>query len=184
MYTVLYYIICSFIRFFAIKDVRFDFSITAQEVRVVDELGDMLGVMSVKEAVGIAAARGLNLIEISPNASPPVCKIMDLGKYRYEKKKRTQENKKKQKMVEIKEIKLSPTIEDGDFAIKVKKAKEFIEDGNKVKVSLQFKGREIMHKDVGFAVVKRFKEEVINVVKIDSDHKLEGRQIVMVLSPK
>ncbi|WP_322498017.1 translation initiation factor IF-3 [Candidatus Cyrtobacter comes] len=157
---------------------------TAHEVRVVDELGSMLGVMSVREAVNIAAGRGLNLIEISPNASPPVCKIMDLGKYRYEKKKRIQENKKKQKVIEIKEIKLSPNIEDGDFSIKLKKAREFIEEGNKIKVSLQFKGREIMHKDVGFAVIKRFKEEVIDLVRVDSDHKLEGRQIIMILSPK
>ncbi|MDZ5762556.1 Translation initiation factor IF-3 [Candidatus Cyrtobacter comes] len=149
-----------------------------------DELGSMLGVMSVREAVNIAAGRGLNLIEISPNASPPVCKIMDLGKYRYEKKKRIQENKKKQKVIEIKEIKLSPNIEDGDFSIKLKKAREFIEEGNKIKVSLQFKGREIMHKDVGFAVIKRFKEEVIDLVRVDSDHKLEGRQIIMILSPK
>ncbi len=144
----------------------------------------MLGVMKTRDAVRLANNKGLNLIEISPNASPPVCKIMDLGKYRYEKKKQMQENKKKQKVVEIKEIKLSSNIGDGDFIIKLKKAKEFIDGGDKIKVSLQFKGREIMHKDVGFAVIKKFKEELLNTAKVDMDHKMEGRQILMVLSPK
>jgi translation initiation factor IF-3 len=144
----------------------------------------MVGVMSLRDALDEAEKVKLDLIEISPNCTPPVCKIADFGKYKYEQEKRQHESKKKQKVVELKEIKIRPNIAIGDFNIKLKSAERFLNDGNKIKVSMQFRGREITHTDVGMAVINRFKESLIEISKIDQSPRLEGKQVFMILSPK
>lgn len=144
----------------------------------------MIGLVTPSEGMRRASALGLDLVEISPTATPPVCKIMDFGKFKYEMQKKAHEAKKKQKVVEIKEIKVRPTIADGDYQIKVRNAIKFIQDGNKVRVSLMFRGREVTHNEVGFAVMTRFQEAVSEVAKIEVAPKMEGKQIFMMLSPK
>ncbi len=144
----------------------------------------MIGVMSLRDALSEAEKVKLDLIEISPNCTPPVCRIADFGKYKYEQEKRQHESKKKQKVVEIKEIKMRPNIAIGDFNIKLKNAERFLNDGNKVKVSMQFRGREITHTDVGLAVINRFKDSLTEISKIDQQPRLEGKQVFLVLSSK
>lgn len=144
----------------------------------------MMGVMSLRDALKEAENVDLDLVEISPNATPPVCKITDFGKYKYEQEKRQHEAKKKQKVVETKEIKVRPNIAVGDFNIKLKNAEKFLKDGNKVKFSMQFRGREITHSEVGMEVINRFKDNLAEISKIDHMPKMEGRNIFMVLSPK
>jgi translation initiation factor IF-3 len=151
---------------------------------VVDENGEMLGVMSPQAALRLAMERGLDLVEISPNAKPPVCKIMNHGKYKYELQKKAQAAKKKQKVVETKEIKVRPTIAEGDYQVKLRNAIKFLGEGDKVRVSLQFKGREITHDEVGFAVINKFKAALLENAKVEVEPKMEGRQIFMILSPK
>jgi translation initiation factor IF-3 len=144
----------------------------------------MMGVMSLRDAVKEAENVDLDLVEISPNATPPVCKITDFGKYKYEQEKRQHEAKKKQKVVETKEIKVRPNIAVGDFNIKLKSAEKFLKEGNKVKFSMQFRGREITHSEVGMEVINRFKDNLAEISKVDQMPKMEGRNIFMVLSPK
>jgi translation initiation factor IF-3 len=144
----------------------------------------MLGVVSPIQGMKLAQDRGLDLVEISPNARPPVCKIMDYGKFKYEAQKKAQEARKKQKTVDTKEIKVRPTIADGDYQVKLNRAKKFFADGCKVKFSLQFKGREITHNEVGFAVIQRFKSDLVDIAKVELEPKLEGRQIFMLMGPK
>jgi translation initiation factor IF-3 len=144
----------------------------------------MMGVISLRDALKEAEKVDLDLVEISPNANPPVCKITDFGKYKYEQEKRQHEAKKKQKVVETKEIKVRPNIAVGDFNIKLKNAEKFLKEGNKVKFSMQFRGREITHSEVGMQVINRFKESLSEISKIDHMPKMEGRNIFMVLSPK
>ncbi len=151
---------------------------------MVDENGEILGVMTPGNALRLAMERGLDLVEISPNAKPPVCKIMNHGKYKYELQKKAQAAKKKQKIVETKEIKVRPTIAEGDYQVKLKNAIKFLDEGNKVRISLQFKGREITHEEVGFAVINRFKIDLVDQAKVETDAKLEGRQIFMIMVPK
>jgi translation initiation factor IF-3 len=143
----------------------------------------MIGVVPVRQALELAIRVGLDLVEISPNAEPPVCKIMDYGKYKYELQKKAQEAKKKQKVVEIKEIKIRPNIAEGDYAVKLRNARKFIAEGNKVRVSLQFKGREITHNELGFAVIQRFKADISDIAKTELEPKLEGKQIFLVIVP-
>lgn len=157
--------------------------ITAREVRLINDAGDMLGVMPPAQAMKLAAEQGLDLVEISPNAVPPVCKIMNYGKYKYELQKKAQAAKKTQKIVDTKEVKIRPTIAEGDFKIKLRNAIKFIGEGDKVRVSLMFKGREITHNEVGFAVMNRFKEEMIEHAKVEVEPKMEGKQIFMILAP-
>ena len=140
--------------------------------------------MSLRDALKEAEKTDLDLVEISPNATPPVCKITDFGKYKYEQEKRQHEAKKKQKVVETKEIKVRPNIAVGDFNIKLKSAEKFLKEGNKVKFSMQFRGREITHSEVGMEVINRFKNNLSEISKIDHMPKMEGRNIFMVLSPK
>jgi translation initiation factor IF-3 len=144
----------------------------------------MMGVMSLRDALKEAENADLDLVEISPNATPPVCKITDFGKYKYEQEKRQHEAKKKQKVVETKEIKVRPNIAVGDFNIKLKSAEKFLKEGNKVKFSMQFRGREITHSEVGMEVINRFKDNLAEISKVDQMPKMEGRNIFMVLSPK
>ena len=144
----------------------------------------MMGVMSLRDAINAAKKLEQDLVEISPNATPPVCKITDFGKFKYEQEKRQHEAKKKQKAVELKEIKLRPNIAIGDFNVKLKSAERFITAGNKVKFSMQFRGREITHPEVGMAIVNKFKEMLEEISKVENMPKMEGRHIYMVLSPK
>jgi len=144
----------------------------------------MRGVMSVREGMALAEEAGLDLVEISPGADPPVCKVLDAGKYKYELQKKAAEARKKQKVIEIKEIKLRPMIDDHDFNIKMKNAKSFLEDGDKVKITLRFRGREMAHQDIAQAVLKRVRVELEELGKVESEPSFEGRQIVMVWAAK
>lgn len=159
-------------------------SITSPDIRLIGHDGEMIGLVTPSEGIRRASALGLDLVEISPTATPPVCKIMDFGKFKYEMQKKAHEAKKKQKVIEIKEIKVRPTIADGDYQIKVRNAIKFIQDGNKVRVSLMFRGREVTHNEVGFAVMTRFQDALSEVAKIEVPPKMEGKQIFMMLSPK
>ncbi len=140
--------------------------------------------MTVREGIELAEEAGLDLVEISPNAEPPVCKVLDYGKYKYELQKKAAEARKKQKVIEIKEIKLRPMIDDHDFGIKMKNAKAFLEDGDKVKITLRFRGREMAHQDIAQAVLKRVRAELDVVGKVESEPSFEGRQIVMILAAR
>ena len=144
----------------------------------------MLGVVTPMQGIKLAQERGLDLVEISPNATPPVCKIMNFGKYKYEVQKKAQQAKKNQKVVEVKEIKVRPTIAEGDYQVKLRNAIRFLKDGNKVRFSLVFKGREVTHEEVGFAVINRLKADIDEFAKIEVLPKMEGKQIFMVVGPK
>ncbi|OPZ77440.1 MAG: Translation initiation factor IF-3 [Alphaproteobacteria bacterium ADurb.Bin438] len=158
--------------------------ITSKEVRLIGADGENIGVVPVKKAISLAYEAGLDLVEISPNANPPVCKILDIGKYKYELAKKKAEAKKKQKVVEVKEIKLSTSIEDHDFNVKVNKAKAFLEDGDKVKFTLRFKGREIARQDLGLDVMQKCVTALEDVAKVEVPAKLEGKQIAMIMVQK
>lgn len=162
---------------------RVNDQIRVREVRVINENGDMLGVMTPQEGIKLAQAAGLDLIEVSPNAEPPVCKILDLGKYKYEQQKKANEARKKQKVIDIKELKLRPTIGDHDYQIKIKQARQFIADGDKVKFTLRFRGREQSHMDLSMQVMHRAKADLAEITKVEQDITAEGRQAVMVLMP-
>jgi translation initiation factor IF-3 len=153
-------------------------------VRVVDAAGEMRGVMTVREAIAIAEEAGLDLVEISPNAEPPVCKVLDYGKYKYEMQKKAAEARKKQKVIELKEIKLRPTIDDHDFIIKMKAATAFLKDGDKVKVTMRFRGREMAHQEIAHQVFIRVRAELDTYGKVESDPSFEGRQMIMIMSAK
>ena len=144
----------------------------------------MLGVMSAREALIRAYDVGLDLVEISPNAVPPVCKILDYGKYKYEQQKKANEARKKQKVVEIKEIKVRPNIDDHDYDVKMKQMRNFIGEGDKVKVTLRFRGREMAHQELGVKVLERIRNDLIELVRVEQMPKLENRQMVMVVAPK
>ena len=142
----------------------------------------MIGVVSIEDAMKQASDQGLDLVEISPNAEPPVCKILDFSRYKYDSKKRQQEAKKKQKKVSLKEMKFKVNIGQGDFDVKINKIRRFLESGDKVKISLWFKGREIVHRDKGHELFQKVLESLGEVAKIDSEPKMEGKQIIMILS--
>ena len=144
----------------------------------------MVGIVSRNEALDMAADAGLDLVEIAPNADPPVCKILDFGKYKYEEQKRKNEAKKKQKVIEIKEIKLRPGIDDHDYDVKMRSMKSFIDEGDKVKVTMRFRGRELAHQELGMNVLMRVKDDLDPVAKVEQYPRMEGRQMTMVMSPK
>lgn len=144
----------------------------------------MKGVMSVSEGVELAMAAGLDLVEVSPNAKPPVCKILDYGKYKYEQQKKAAEARKKQKTVDVKEVKIRPGIEKHDYDVKMRSARKFLEKGDKVKVTMRFRGREMAHQDIGFDLLKKMVTELSDVSKVEQEPKKEGRQILMVLAPE
>lgn len=146
--------------------------------------GEMLGVLSVREGLVAAEEAGLDLVEVSPNAEPPVCKIVDFGKYKYELQKRANEARKKQKIIEVKEIKMRPSIDDHDYAVKMRAMRKFLEGGDKVKVTLRFRGREFVHQDLAMNLLVRVREELDPMSKIEQMPKMEGRQMTMVLTPK
>ena len=144
----------------------------------------MVGVVPVREALQMAEEAGLDLVEISPNADPPVCKILDFGKYKYAAQKKRAEARKKQKVIEIKEIKMRPMIDDHDYEVKMKAIKRFFEEGDKVKVTLRFRGREMVHQELGAKVLERVREDLDALAKVEQFPRLEGRQMVMVVAPK
>ena len=162
---------------------RVNQNIRAEKVRLVDADGEMAGVVSVPEALRMAEEAGLDLVEVSPNADPPVCKILDYGKYKYEQQKKAAEARKKQKTVDVKEVKIRPGIEKHDYEVKMRNARRFLEGGDKVKVTMRFRGREMAHQDIGLGVLRKMKEELADVSKPELEPKLEGRQMIMVLGP-
>ena len=154
------------------------------EVRLIGEDGTQLGIMSAKEALDIAIESGYDLVKIAPNSTPPVCRIMDYGKYRFEQSKREKEARKNQHVVEIKEIRMSPGIGANDFNVKMKNAQKFLSEGNRVKVAVRFRGREMSHTEIGEELLKRFAEGCSEIAVLDKEPKLEGRHMSMFLSPK
>ena len=163
---------------------RYNQMITSDKVRVIDEEGENLGVMYTREAIEQAAGVGLDLVEVSPNADPPVCKFLDVGKFRYEAQKKANLARKTQKTQEIKEIKMRPNIDDHDYDVKMRNVHRFIEDGDKVKVTLRFRGRELSHQQLGMDLLRRVQEDIAEVAKVEAYPRMEGRQMLMVLSPK
>ncbi|MGP4108352.1 translation initiation factor IF-3 [Virgibacillus sp. L01] len=157
--------------------------IRAREVRLIDSNGDQLGVKSRNEALDIAQTRNLDLVLVAPNAKPPVCRIMDFGKYRFEQQKKEKEARKKQKIINVKEVRFTPGIGEHDFNTKLKNARKFLEKGDKVKASVRFRGRAITHKELGREVLDRFAEEVKDIATIESKPKMEGRSMFMMLAP-
>lgn len=143
-----------------------------------------MGVVQPAQGLKMAQERGLDLVEISPNANPPVCKIMNYGKFKYEVQKKSQEARKKQKIVETKEIKVRPTIAGGDYQVKLRNAQKFLGNGDKVRFTLMFRGREVTHNEVGFAVISKFKQDLEAIARVEVEPKLEGKQIFMLMSPK
>ena len=158
--------------------------ITARSVRLVGADGEMVGVVSLRDALLAAEDAGLDLVEIAPQAEPPVCKILDYGKYKFEAQKKANEARKKQKIIEVKEIKLRPNIDDNDYDVKMRAARRFLEEGDKVKVTMRFRGREMAHQDLGMNVLVRVRDELDELAKVEQMPKLEGRQMVMVLAPR
>ena len=144
----------------------------------------MVGVVTIHEGLDMAAEAGLDLVEVSPNAEPPVCKILDYGKYKYEAQKKKNEARKKQKVIEVKEIKLRPSIDDNDYGVKMRAMKKFLEEGDKVKVTLRFRGREMAHQDLGMKVLDRVRVDMDELAKVEQFPKMEGRQMVMVMAPR
>lgn len=163
---------------------RVNKEIDVAKVRLVDEKGQMLGIVPFIEALRKAEASGLDLVEIAPNADPPVCKILDYGKYRYEIQKKAHEARKKQKVITIKEIKLRPTIDKNDLETKLRSVHKFLEEGDKVKVSLRFRGREMAHQEIGRQLFQRIQEELTDCVRIEQMPRMEGSQLIMILAPK
>ena len=163
---------------------RINEEIKVKEVRLIDENGENRGIVSIREALTLAAEADLDLIEISPQAMPPVCKILNFGKYKYEMQKRKAEAKKNQKTVEIKELKLRPMIDTHDYEVKIKQAKKFLSEGNKVKFTMRFKGREMNTSNLGQDVLHRILEDLEGLYKLDSEPKMDGRQMMMLISPE
>lgn len=159
-------------------------AIRAREVRVVDDEGGLLGVMSLESALEAAVERGLDLVEVSPNAVPPVCRIMDYGKFKYQVSKKAAEAKKKTAKVELKEVKMRPKTEDHDFQVKLRSARRFLEEGNKVKVTIMFRGREVTHPEYGRHLLERFTQEIADLAVVEAHARLTGRFMTMVVGPK
>ena len=153
-------------------------------MRCIGADGEQLGVVPINEALKMAENLSLDLVEIQPNVDPPVCKILDYGKFKYEAQKRKNEARKKQKIIDVKEIKLRPNIDNNDFIVKMKQVKKFIENGDKVKITLRFRGREMAHQTLGATVLDRVQNDTEELCKVESLPKLEGRQMIMILAPK
>ena len=163
---------------------RINEAIRAPKIRLIDENGNMIGVVSVREGLEMAVEAGLDLVEISPNVDPPVCKILDYGKYKFESQKKKAAERKKQKIVEIKEVQMRPMIEENDYQTKLRNIKRFIAEDDKVKITLRFKGRQMAHQEIGMGILKRVIDDMGEEVKVELPPKLEGRQMLMVLVPK
>jgi len=163
---------------------RVNDEIRARDVQLIDQDGTNHGKKEFREAFAMAQEAGLDLVEIAPNSQPPVCKIMDFGKYKFQSQKKAAEARKKQKVVEIKEIKLRPMIDDHDYDVKMRAMKRFFEEGDKVKITLRFRGREMAHQELGAKLLNRVKDDIGEIAKVEQEPKYEGRQIVMVLAPR
>ena len=163
---------------------RVNEQINAYNVRLIDHRGEQVGVVSRNQALNMALDVGLDLVEISPNADPPVCKLLDYGKFKYEAQKKAAEARKRQKTIDVKEIKLRPAIDDHDYDVKMRAVKRFIEEGDKVKVTLRFRGRELAHQELGLQVLERVRGDVAEQTKVEQEPRMEGRQMVMVLAPR
>ncbi len=166
------------------KSTRLNTDITYPEVRVIDQDGEQLGIMTSEDALAKAMDAGLDLVEVSPNAEPPVCRIMDFGKYKFENSKKKQAAKKKQKKIQVKEIKFRPRTEEGDYQVKLKKLIKFLENGDKVKVTMRFRGREFAHQELGMEFLKRIEKDLEEYGVVEQMPGMEGRQMVMLLGPK
>jgi translation initiation factor IF-3 len=166
------------------KRVRRNEEIDASEVRVIDSSGEQAGVMPLSNAIELAKNEGLDLVEVSPNAEPPVCRIMDFGKYLFEQNKKAQQSKRKQKQVHVKEIKFRPGTDEGDYQIKLRKLVEFLENGDKTKVTLRFRGREMAHKELGANLLARVRGDLEEYGSVEQMPQMEGRQMIMVIAPK
>lgn len=163
---------------------RINEMINSRSVRCIDPDGEQLGILSIDEAMNKAEELGLDLVELQPNADPPVCKILDYGKHKYQAQKRANEARKKQKIIEVKEIKLRPNIDQHDYQVKMKAVRKFIDGGDKVKITLRFRGREMAHVELGTDLLSRVQEDINDFAKIESMPKMEGRQMTMILAPK
>jgi translation initiation factor IF-3 len=165
-------------------ELRVNEEIRGREVRVVTSEGEQLGIMPVRDALRLAQERDLDLVEVAPTAKPPVCRIMDYGKFRYEQSKKEREARKNQKTTDVKEVRMTPKIEDHDFQVKLRAASKFLKDGDKVKAQVRFRGREIVHADLGRKLLNRLAAELQDVAAVERDSRLEGRSMVMILTPK
>jgi len=163
---------------------RVNEAIRVPQVRLIDADGENIGVVSARDALMRAEEAGLDLVEISPNADPPVCKILDYGKFKYEAQKKKNEAKKRQRVIEVKEIKLRPNIDEHDYVVKMKNCHRFLSDGDKVKVTLRFRGREMAHQDLGMKVLIRVRDDMAELAKVEQLPKMEGRQMIMIMAPK
>ena len=163
---------------------RVNRDIRAVQVQLIDGEGTNRGIVNLADAQRLAEESGLDLVEIVPNATPPVCKILDFGKYRFTEQKKSAEQRKRQKVVEIKEIKLRPSIDDHDYEVKMRSVFRFFDEGDKVKVTLRFRGREMAHQDIGYRLLQRVKAETATVAKVEAEPLMEGRQMIMVLAPR
>jgi translation initiation factor IF-3 len=163
---------------------RINEEIRVREVHLIDKDGANRGTVAIAEAIRLAQEAGLDLVEISPNATPPVCKMLDFGKYKYAEQKKAAEARKKQKIVEVKEIKFRPMIDDHDYDVKMRSMVRFFEEGDKVKVTLRFRGREMAHQELGVKLLDRVKTDTAKFAKVESDARFEGRQMVMILAPR
>lgn len=163
---------------------RINEEIRSREVQLIDNTGDNKGVVLTETALGLAQAAGLDLVEIAPNSVPPVAKILDYGKYKFQAQKKAAEARKKQKVVEIKEIKLRPMIDDHDYQVKMRSMQRFFEEGDKVKITLRFRGREMAHQELGYKLLQRVKDDTEQISKVESEPRFEGRQMVMLLAPR
>ena len=166
------------------KKHRTNGEIRVNEVRLIGIEGEQLGIVKMAQALEMAEENEIDLVEISPTAVPPVCRLMDYGKFRYQEQKRQQEARAKQKVVQLKEVKFRPATDDGDYNVKLRNVRRFIEDGDKVKVSLRFRGREMAHQELGMRVLERVRDDVEEICQVESFPRLEGRQMVMVLAPR
>ena len=165
------------------KGPRFNNRITSPEVQVIDQDGENLGILNLQDAISKAKHENLDLIEIAPNARPPVCKIMDMGKYKYDQQKKINKAKKKQKKIELKEIKLRPVTEVHDYTFKIKNAQKFLSKGDKVKFTIRFKGREMQHKNLGNNLMEKIKIDMEKIGKVELQPKFDGKQMIMVIQP-
>lgn len=163
---------------------RVNREINVRAVRLIDANGEMVGVVSLRDALLAAEDAGLDLVEVAPNAEPPVCKILDYGKYKFELQKKAAEARKKQKIIEVKELKLRPNIDDNDYDVKMRAARRFVEEGDKVKFTMRFRGREMAHQDLGMNVLVRVRDDLDAIAKVEQMPKLEGRQMIMVMAPR
>ena len=163
---------------------RINEAITNANVLLIDAEGEKRGVMKIEDALDLAAEAGMDLVEVSPNAETPVCKVLDYGKYKYQAQKKANEAKKKQKVIEVKEIKLRPGIDTHDYDVKMRAMKRFFDDGDKVKVTMRFRGREMAHTELGFDLLQKVKTDTDEFAKVEYEPKMEGRQMIMILSPR